>query len=91
MGEREKKGAEKLVTSSSPPYSPTSDGSAAAVLCSEDFVRRHGLQGQAVEILAMELATDLPSTFEEGSCMKMVRHIILILELESPSIKTFKM
>ena len=31
--------------------SPTSDGSAAAILCSEDFVRKHGLEDQAVEIL----------------------------------------
>ena len=56
--------------------SPTSDGSAAVVVCSEEFVRRRRLEGQAVEILAMELATDLPSTFKEevdDSCMKMVR------------------
>lgn len=51
---------------------PTSDGSAAAVVCSEQFVKRHGLEGQAVEIVAMEMATDLPSTFDEESCMKMV-------------------
>nr|CAD7204225.1 unnamed protein product [Timema douglasi] len=49
---------------------PTSDGSAAAILASEDFVHLHGLQGQAVEIVGMEMATDLPSTFEENSCMK---------------------
>lgn len=51
---------------------PTSDGSAAAILCSEEFVRRHNLQGQAVEILAMEMATDLPTAFSEKSCIKMV-------------------
>jgi sterol carrier protein 2 len=51
---------------------PTSDGSAAAVVCSEEFVRKHNLEGQAVEILAMEMKTDFPSTFEEKSCMKMV-------------------
>ncbi|XP_038056320.1 non-specific lipid-transfer protein-like [Patiria miniata] len=51
---------------------PTSDGGAAAVLCSEDFVRKHKLQGQAVEIIGMQMATDLPSTFEENSVMKMV-------------------
>ncbi|XP_067108589.1 sterol carrier protein 2 [Osmerus mordax] len=51
---------------------PTSDGAGAAVLASEDFVRRHGLEGQAVEILAQEMVTDLSSTFEENSCMKMV-------------------
>ncbi|XP_069126284.1 sterol carrier protein 2-like isoform X2 [Argopecten irradians] len=51
---------------------PTSDGSAAAILASEDFVIKHNLQSQAIEILAMQMATDLPSTFEEKSCMKMV-------------------
>ncbi|XP_046882933.1 sterol carrier protein 2 [Hypomesus transpacificus] len=51
---------------------PTSDGAGAAILASEDFVRRHGLEGQAVEILAQEMVTDLSSTFEENSCMKMV-------------------
>ncbi|XP_013407713.1 non-specific lipid-transfer protein [Lingula anatina] len=51
---------------------PTSDGSACAVVASEEFVKRHGLQAQAVEILGMEMATDLPTTFQENSCMKMV-------------------
>nr|XP_018904199.1 PREDICTED: non-specific lipid-transfer protein-like [Bemisia tabaci] len=51
---------------------PTSDGAAAAILASEDFVFRHGLQAQAVEIIGMEMATDLPSTFAEESCMKIV-------------------
>ncbi|KAK1164266.1 non-specific lipid-transfer protein [Acipenser oxyrinchus oxyrinchus] len=51
---------------------PTSDGAGAAVLASEDFVRRHGLEGKAVEILAQEMVTDLSSSFEENSCMKMV-------------------
>ncbi|XP_063794965.1 sterol carrier protein 2 isoform X1 [Pseudophryne corroboree] len=51
---------------------PTSDGAAAAILASEDFVRSHGLQRQAVEILAQEMSTDTSSTFGEESCMKMV-------------------
>lgn len=51
---------------------PTSDGSAAAVLMSEETVKKFGLQDQAVEILAIEMATDFPSTFEEKSCIKMV-------------------
>jgi acetyl-CoA acetyltransferase len=51
---------------------PTSDGAAAAILASEDFVRRHGLEGQAVEIAGMAMATDLPSSFEDKSCIKMV-------------------
>ncbi len=51
---------------------PTSDGSGAAVLASEDFVKKHGLESQAVEILGMAMATDMPSSFEEKSCIKMV-------------------
>ncbi|XP_059166949.1 sterol carrier protein 2-like [Physella acuta] len=51
---------------------PTSDGSACAILASEDFVRKNGLQAQAVEIVAMELGTDEPSVFNELSCMKMI-------------------
>ncbi len=44
--------------------SPTSDGSGAAVLASEEYVDRHGLAGQAVEIVGQAMATDFPSTFE---------------------------
>uniref|UniRef100_A0A7N6B7H9 Sterol carrier protein 2 n=1 Tax=Anabas testudineus TaxID=64144 RepID=A0A7N6B7H9_ANATE len=51
---------------------PTSDGAGAAVLASEAFVRKHGLENQAVEIVAQEMVTDLSSTFEENSCIKMV-------------------
>jgi sterol carrier protein 2 len=52
--------------------SPTSDGSAAVVLASEDFVRKHHLESKAVEVLAIEMATDLRSTFDENDCMKVV-------------------
>lgn len=53
--------------------SPTSDGSAAAILASEAFVKKNNLQDRAVEILALEMATDLPSTFNnEADCMKVV-------------------
>uniref|UniRef100_A0A8C4HBU0 Sterol carrier protein 2 n=1 Tax=Dicentrarchus labrax TaxID=13489 RepID=A0A8C4HBU0_DICLA len=51
---------------------PTSDGAGAAVLASEAFVREHHLENQAVEIVAQEMVTDLSSTFEENSCIKMV-------------------
>jgi acetyl-CoA acetyltransferase len=51
---------------------PTSDGAAAAIVASEDFVRKHNLHKQAVEIIGMAMATDFPSTFEEKSCIKMV-------------------
>ena len=51
---------------------PTSDGAAAAILASEGFVKENNLMDQAVEILAMEMTTDLPSTFEEKSAIKLV-------------------
>jgi sterol carrier protein 2 len=51
---------------------PTSDGGAAAVLASEDFVRKHGLQDKAVEILGMAMATDFASTFESRSMIKVI-------------------
>ncbi|XP_059878183.1 sterol carrier protein 2 isoform X2 [Delphinus delphis] len=51
---------------------PTSDGAAAAILASEAFVQKHGLKSKAVEILAQEMVTDMPSTFEENSIIKMV-------------------
>jgi len=51
---------------------PTSDGSGAAVLCNEEFVIKHGLQSQAVEILGMSMRTDFQSTFTDNSDMKVV-------------------
>lgn len=51
---------------------PTSDGSGAAILASEEFVIAHGLQDQAVEIVAMEMTTDFQSTFNDQSAMKIV-------------------
>uniref|UniRef100_A0A3B3BSE0 Sterol carrier protein 2 n=1 Tax=Oryzias melastigma TaxID=30732 RepID=A0A3B3BSE0_ORYME len=51
---------------------PTSDGAGAAVLASEDFVKKHHLESQAVEIVAQEMVTDLSSSFSENSCIKMV-------------------
>jgi acetyl-CoA acyltransferase len=50
---------------------PTSDGSGAAILASERFVREHGLEDQAVEIVAQAMTTDFSTTFE-GSDMKLV-------------------
>lgn len=51
---------------------PTSDGAACVIVASEAFVKKHGLEGQAVEITGMSMATDLPSTFDDKSCIKMV-------------------
>jgi sterol carrier protein 2 len=52
--------------------SPTSDGSAAAIVASERFVEAHGLSGRAVEILGQAMVTDMTSTFESGSAIAIV-------------------
>jgi acetyl-CoA acetyltransferase len=49
---------------------PTTDGAAAAVVCSGDFAGRLGID-RPVAIAAMSLKTDLPSSFER-SMIKMV-------------------
>ena len=51
---------------------PTSDGGAAAVLASEEFVQKHGLQDKAVEILGMSMRTDFRSSLDEKSMIKVV-------------------
>lgn len=55
---------------------PTSDGAAAAILMSERFVKAHGLESKAVEILGMEMVTDLDTTFSQKSCMNLVSTLI---------------
>lgn len=50
---------------------PTSDGAAAAIVCSEAFVRERGLEAQACPILGMTMNTDFESTFGD-SCIDMV-------------------
>jgi acetyl-CoA acyltransferase len=52
--------------------SPTSDGSAAAILASERFVDEHGLGDQAVEIIGQAMVTDLESTFADKSAQSLV-------------------
>ncbi|MCZ7534600.1 MAG: lipid-transfer protein [Acidimicrobiia bacterium] len=51
---------------------PTSDGGGAAILASEDFVRAHGLEEKAVEIVGQAMTTDYESSFDSGSDMKLV-------------------
>ncbi len=51
---------------------PTSDGGAAAILASEEYVREHGLADRAVEIVGMAMNTDFPSSFESDSDMRFV-------------------
>ncbi|SFB58290.1 Acetyl-CoA acetyltransferase [Amycolatopsis marina] len=52
--------------------SPTSDGSGAAIIASEAFVDKHGLAGQAVEIVGQSMVTDMRSTFEDNSAISLV-------------------
>ncbi len=51
---------------------PTSDGAGAAILASEEFVAKHGLEDQAVEIVGMAMTTDYASSFDEKSNIKLV-------------------
>lgn len=46
--------------------SPTSDGAAAAVVASEEFVKSHGLEDRAVRIVGQEMVTDMESSFERS-------------------------
>jgi acetyl-CoA acetyltransferase len=52
--------------------SPTSDGSACAIVASERFVDEHDLWDRAVEIAGQALVTDMRSTFDDRSCIKIV-------------------
>ncbi|KAL1921387.1 uncharacterized protein VTP21DRAFT_11103 [Calcarisporiella thermophila] len=46
---------------------PTSDGAACVILASERFVKQHGLQDRAVEILGQAMATDSYKAFEKSA------------------------
>lgn len=50
---------------------PPTCGAAAAVLCSEDFARAHGLDTRIV-IAAQAMTTDLAGTFDQGDMMRLV-------------------
>ncbi len=50
---------------------PPTCGAAAAILCSADFARRHGLT-PTVKIAAQAMATDRPSSFESGDMRQLV-------------------
>jgi acetyl-CoA acyltransferase len=53
--------------------SPTSDGSACAIVASERFVDEHGLGDRAIEIAGQAMVTDMTSSFDEDAdCMKIV-------------------
>ena len=51
---------------------PTSDGAGVAILASEDFVKANNLQDKAVEIVGMQMTTDMTSTFDDKSCIKLI-------------------
>lgn len=50
---------------------PPTCGAAAAVLCSDDFARKHGIS-DAVYIAGQAMTTDFPSSIEERSMIKMI-------------------
>lgn len=50
---------------------PPTCGAAAAVVCSEEFAKRHGLDRRVV-IAAQAMTTDTPSTFESDDMRKLV-------------------
>jgi len=50
---------------------PPTCGAAAAVLASDEFAKKHGID-RPVYIAAQAMTTDFPSTFEEKSMIKMV-------------------
>ncbi len=52
--------------------SPTSDGAGAAIVASERFVEENDLWRHAVEIAGQSMVTDMPSTFEDRSCISIV-------------------
>jgi sterol carrier protein 2 len=54
---------------------PTSDGSAAAIVVSEDFVKEHGLEDKAVEIVAQAMTTDTGDTFGDSAITLVGAHM----------------
>ena len=53
--------------------SPTSDGSACAIVASESYVDEHGLWDQAVEIAGQAMVTDTANTFDDDTdCIRLV-------------------
>ena len=60
------------------------NGSGAVILAGEDFVDRHGLAGQAVEIIGQSMVTDLEHTFTAQSAITLVGAVVLALRLVPP-------
>ncbi len=51
---------------------PTSDGAACAIVCSEGFICKYGLQDQAVEVLACCLGSDKEDSFQGDSSISRI-------------------
>ncbi|MDA2893199.1 lipid-transfer protein [Mycolicibacterium sp. BiH015] len=62
--------------------SPTSDGSGAAVLASEDFVDRHGLAANAVEIVGQAMTSDFANSFD-GTCKALIGYHMNVAAAQS--------
>jgi acetyl-CoA acetyltransferase len=54
--------------------SPTSDGAGAAILAGADFVEKHGLAGQAVEIVGQAMTTDFASSLSTRRAKDIIGH-----------------
>ena len=50
---------------------PPTCGAAAAVICTEEFARRHGVAAP-IKIAAQSMTTDFPSTYDDKSMMKLI-------------------
>jgi len=59
--------------------SPTSDGAACCIVASEDFVRKHGLEGQAVEIAGQSMRTDEPELLDTKQIKENPRTMIEVI------------
>lgn len=62
--------------------SPTSDGSGAAVLASEDFVDRHGLAANAIEIVGQAMTSDFANSFD-GTCKALIGYHMNVAAAQS--------
>ena len=49
---------------------PTSDGGAAAIVCSKEFMNTHHLKSKAVEILSLEMSTDMSDLLDQPNMLK---------------------
>ena len=55
-----------------PMCSPTSDGGAAAIVCSEEYVKKHNLQDRAIQVAGLGIATDSVMLYDAHSRIELV-------------------